>query len=99
MHQVMRNWRKADLSDRHRAMLEFVEKLTVNPSGVTRADMDALLAAGFSERDYYDIVLVAAQFNFMDRIADGLGVELDRIYVRFLEAVNEEPVLQPPATA
>ena len=57
-------------------MLEYVEKLTVNPSQMTKGDLDGL-RRHFSEEQCYDIVLIASLFNFIDRIADAFGVELD----------------------
>ena len=96
-HQLKRNWRKADLSDRHRAMLEFVEKLTVNPGGVAREDMQTVRDAGFSERDYYDIVLLTAQFNFITRVADAFGVQLDELMTTTLAGMGEEIVFDAKA--
>ena len=96
-HQLKRDWRKADLSEKYTTMLGFVEKLTVNPSGVTKEDMEAVRAAGFSERDYYDIVLVTAQFNFITRVADAFGVELDDMLLSFMENTGEAAVFASKA--
>jgi len=60
-----------------RAMLEYAEKLTLRPAEVSRADADALRAAGFDDRAIHDICAVTAYFAFVNRIADGLGVELE----------------------
>lgn len=95
MRHLKRDWRKAALSDRHRAMLAYAEKLTVNPSGVQRSDMEALLAAGFTEREYYDITLIAAFFHLVTRIADGFGIALDPAYHEKLAEMGEEPVFSP----
>jgi alkylhydroperoxidase family enzyme len=57
-------------------MLEYAEKLTVAPSSMTKADLDGL-RAHFTEEQAFDIVMVACLFNFMDRVADAFGVELD----------------------
>jgi hypothetical protein len=70
------DWRKAGLSDADRAMLAYAEKLTVNPSGLTLDDLNGL-RRHFSEEQTFDIVLVACFFNFIDRVADAFGVELD----------------------
>lgn len=59
-------------------MLAYAEKLTVSPAGLTRADLDDL-RRHFSEEQAFDIVVIASLFNFMDRIADAFGVELDPI--------------------
>lgn len=58
-------------------MLEYVEKLTVQPWDVTEGDVEALRAAGFSDRDIIDICEVAAYYAYVNRIADGLGVALE----------------------
>ncbi len=57
-------------------MLGYAEKMTVNPSAMTRADLDEL-RRHFTEDQAFDIAVIAALFNFMDRIADAFGVELD----------------------
>jgi alkylhydroperoxidase family enzyme len=76
--QLKRDWRTAPLSDADRAMLAYAEKLTVNPSGLTQGDFDEL-KRHFSEEQAFDIVVIASLFNFMDRIADAFGVELDAL--------------------
>jgi hypothetical protein len=73
---VKHDWRSAPLSDADRTMLAYAEKLTVNPSSMTQEDLNGL-RAHFSEEQVLDIVVIASLFNFIDRIADGLGVELD----------------------
>ncbi len=57
-------------------MLEFAEFLTATPSGITQDWVDELLGQGWADADVIDIVHVTALFNYMCRIADGLGVEL-----------------------
>jgi hypothetical protein len=57
-------------------MLAYAEKLTTMPSSLSEADLDGL-RAHFSEPQALDIVTIASLFNFIDRIADALGVELD----------------------
>ena len=76
MAQLKRDWRSAALSDGDRAMLGYAEKLTLNAAALTKADLDQLRGY-FSEQQVYDIVLIASMFNFIDRIADAFGVELD----------------------
>ncbi len=58
-------------------MLEFAEFLTTNPSSVSQACADGLREVGWADEDIVDIVHITALFNYMDRVADGLGVELD----------------------
>ena len=75
--QLVRDWRAAALAAADRAMLAYAEKVTREPWAVTRADVDALRAAGFGDAAIHDICQVAAYFNFINRMADGLGVELE----------------------
>lgn len=58
-------------------MLGYVEKLTVTPWEVIEADVITLRAAGFSDRDILDICEVASYYAYVNRIADGLGVQLE----------------------
>ena len=66
---LVMNYRVAPLEARQRAMLDFAVKLTEQPAGVGAADRDALRAAGFSERDLWDIAAVAGFFNMSNRLA------------------------------
>ena len=66
-------------------MIDFALKLTREPSSVKREDIDALKQRGFAEDQVVDIVLITCTFNFMDRLADGLGVELDPKMQRLVE--------------
>ncbi|MFO7793212.1 MAG: hypothetical protein R6W73_09605, partial [Candidatus Saliniplasma sp.] len=56
-------------------MLEFVEKLTSEPSTVGKEDIEELRTSGFDDKAILNIDLVASYFNFVNRIAIGLGVE------------------------
>ena len=55
-------------------MLAYAVKLTQAPGEMTAADVEALRAAGFSDRDVLDIAEVTAYYAYANRIADGLGV-------------------------
>ena len=71
---LKRDWRTANLDEKDRAMLSYVEKLTMNPVSVWREDMDALRTAGFDDTAILQITLIASFFNYINRVADGLGV-------------------------
>ena len=58
-------------------MLDFTAKLTAEPQRMEKADVEALREQGFDDRAIHDIVLVAAYYAFVNRVADGLGVELE----------------------
>lgn len=71
---MVMNWRAAELSPRHRAMLGFAVKLTRSPGDVEEADRQALRDAGFSARDIWDIAAVAAFFNMSNRMASAVDM-------------------------
>ncbi len=66
---MVMNWRAADLSERHRAMLDFAVKLTEAPAIIEEDDRQALRDAGFSDKDIFDIASVAGFFNMSNRVA------------------------------
>jgi uncharacterized peroxidase-related enzyme len=76
---------KAPLGPQDKAMIDFSLKLTREPSSVSEKDIRGLGQAGFTEEQVVDIVLVTCLFNFMDRLADGLGVELSEEMQRLVE--------------
>jgi uncharacterized peroxidase-related enzyme len=71
---LKRDWRTAKLDEKDRAMLAYVEKLTKNPPSIWRDDMDALKAVGFDDSAILQITLIASFFNYINRVADALGV-------------------------
>ncbi|HVM28045.1 MAG TPA: hypothetical protein VM433_10295 [Mycobacteriales bacterium] len=66
-----------ELSARLQALLEYAVALTVAPREVERSAVQRLREAGFSDRDVIDANQVVAYFNYVNRIAEGLGVELE----------------------
>jgi uncharacterized peroxidase-related enzyme len=58
-------------------MLDYVAKLTLTPSEITREDVQALRDAGFDDRAILDIAQITAYFAFVNRTADGLGVTME----------------------
>ena len=68
------DWTKASLSATDAAMLAYVDKLTRSCASVGREDVDALRAAGFDDQGILQINLIASFFNYINRVADGLGV-------------------------
>jgi uncharacterized peroxidase-related enzyme len=82
------DYREADLPAADRAMIDYAIKLTRHPWDMTAADVDRLREHGFDDRVIHDICVVAAYFAFVNRIADGLGVELEP---RFAEGSESRP--------
>jgi uncharacterized peroxidase-related enzyme len=58
-----------------RRMLDFAVKLTQEPRSMTREDVEALRAAGFSDTAIHDIVQITGFFAYYNRLADGLGID------------------------
>ncbi len=77
VEQLKVNWHQAHLEEADRAMLVYVEKLTLTPWEMVEADVVALRQAGFSDADILDINQVTSYYAYVNRLADGLGVELE----------------------
>ena len=61
-------------------MLDFVVKLTKHPYKIEKTDAEALKKLDFSDSAILDIVQITGYFNFVNRLADGLGVELENYW-------------------
>lgn len=68
------DWRESDLSDLDRVLCEFAEKLTVEPSSIGPEDIQELRDAGLDDQGISSAVQVVAYFNYINRVAEGLGV-------------------------
>lgn len=74
---VCEDWRNAALSPREAALCFFAAKLTKTPGAMTRDDHAPLRAEGLDDSAIHDLVQVCAYFNYINRVADGLGVALE----------------------
>jgi uncharacterized peroxidase-related enzyme len=79
---LVMNYRAAELSPRHRAMLDFAVKLTRRPAEMEEADRAALREAGFDDRDIWDIASTAAFFNMSNRVAAAVDMRPNDEYHR-----------------
>ena len=77
MAQLISDYREAALSPADRAMLDYAVKLTLEPWNMAEEDVQALRVAGFSDAAILDINQVTGYYAFVNRLADGLGVELE----------------------
>jgi len=75
--RIKQDYRTADLTAQDRRMLEFVEKLTLYPWLLVRKDVTALQDAGFPDATILHIVLGSAHFNYLNRMADGIGIRFE----------------------
>ena len=71
---IRRDYRSAPIDERDRVMLDYVTLLTRDATQVSRADHERLRAAGFDDRGILQITLIASWFNYINRVADALGV-------------------------
>lgn len=75
LDHICGDYTAADLDPRQRRMLDYAFRLTRTPSAVTAADIAGLREAGLSDEDILLLNLITAYFNFVNRVALGLGVE------------------------
>ena len=74
---IREDYRTAPLAERDRVMLDYVAQLTKDATRVTPEHHERLRAAGFDDRAILQITLIASWFNYINRVADALGVGRD----------------------
>jgi uncharacterized peroxidase-related enzyme len=74
---IQGDFRSAPISEQDRVMLEFVETITRDATRVSRQDHERLRSVGFDDRGILQITLIASWFNYINRVADALGVGRD----------------------
>jgi len=77
LNHLARDFRDADLEPKERAMLEYATKLTATPHLVSEEDPERLRAAGLGDEEILHVALVTGYFNFVNRLASGLGVTVE----------------------
>ena len=78
--QIATDWRQSGVAPRTGAMLAFAEAVTRDATTIREEHTQTLREAGFSDADILDIVHVTCLFNYLDRFADALGVEVDAAF-------------------
>jgi uncharacterized peroxidase-related enzyme len=71
------DYRTAELEPRVRALCDYAVKLTREPAAVGRADVDELREHGWDDAAIHDAIQVIAYFNYINRIAEGVGLGPD----------------------
>jgi uncharacterized peroxidase-related enzyme len=71
---IVADWRRAAITERERVMLEYTETVTTNATRVSRETLDGLRAQGFDDTGILQITVIASWFNYINRMADALGV-------------------------
>jgi uncharacterized peroxidase-related enzyme len=72
----------ACIPDKMWPVLKLAKKLTQRANGVKQPDVDAVFAAGWNETAFYHLIAVVALFNYMNRLVEGLGIELNPAYAQ-----------------
>jgi uncharacterized peroxidase-related enzyme len=72
--RLREDYTQAPLSEQDRVMLDYVVQLTKDATRLTPAHHDKLRAVGFNEQAILQITLIASWFNYINRVADALGV-------------------------
>ena len=78
--QMVMNYRAAPLSHRQKAMLDFAVKLTERPDTIEEDDREALRAAGFTDREIWDIAAAASFYNMSNRMAAAVDMRPNAEY-------------------
>lgn len=74
---VVSDYRKASIPHAERLLLDFAAMLTTEPATCTKAEVELLQKAGWSDGAILDLTLIISYFAFVNRVALGLGVELE----------------------
>ena len=78
-HRLVRaiatDWRTAELAPKDRVLCELAEQLTRDSNSLSEADVATLRDHGFNDQAIHDFTQVVAYFNYINRVADGLGID------------------------
>ncbi|MDP6368861.1 MAG: peroxidase [Planctomycetota bacterium] len=77
MGAVMEDWRTAGLCAEEHALCLFAEKLTKAPGALEQADIEDLRRAGFDDEAVHDAIQIVSYFNYINRVADAVHVDLE----------------------
>ncbi|HHL32022.1 MAG TPA: peroxidase [Oceanospirillales bacterium] len=88
LEQIKKDYRQADLPPRLIALCDYAHKLTAQPGKQSEEDIKQLQGLGLADKDILDLTLIVAYFNFVNRIALGLGVAFN---TQELQGYKDEP--------
>jgi uncharacterized peroxidase-related enzyme len=74
---LQKDYQTAPISEQDRVMLDYVVQLTKDATGISQQDHERLRSVGFDDRAILQITLIASWFNYINRVADALGVGRD----------------------
>ena len=74
-YEIAKDWKTSSLTKEQFALCNFAEKLTLKPGEITQLDYKELQKNNFDDKAISEIVQVISYFNYINRVADGLGLE------------------------
>ena len=74
MAALEEDYKSAPITEQERVMLDYVVQITSDATRISPRDHDRLRAAGFDDKGILQITLIASWFNYINRVADALGV-------------------------
>ena len=77
VQQLREDYREAPITPAERAMLDFAVQISEDATRISRDDIEGLRDHGFDDRAILQITLIASWFNYINRVADALGVGRD----------------------
>jgi uncharacterized peroxidase-related enzyme len=80
VQQLKINYQEANIDQKTKGILDYAVKLTKSPSQVKDEDVEELRNLGCSDQEILDVCQITSYFNFVNRMAEGLGVELEKEY-------------------
>ena len=87
-----RDYREADMPPRVRALCDFAVKVTREPSSPTAADLQGLRQIGLTDAAIHDAIQVIAYFNYINRVADAVGIEDEPEWSRLATGAPQDRV-------
>ena len=72
--EVAKDWKESSLTEQQKAICYFAEKLTLYPGKIELNDISKIKKFGYSDKDISEIVQIVSYFNYINRVADGLGL-------------------------
>ena len=72
--EVAKDWKESSLTEQQKAICFFAEKLTLSPRKIEINDRSKIKKFGYSDKDISEIVQIVSYFNYINRVADGLGL-------------------------
>ena len=73
--EVADNWKESSLSEKQKAICYLAEKLTLSPGKIHVNDINEVKKFGYTDKEISEIVQIISFFNYINRVADGLGLE------------------------